>query len=149
MNQSVSSHLAIGLMGKGEGDAISVDQRSFDILVNEQFVVEDDFDELGAIRNVFWRARRDAPAVLTITTTLDCNLGCFYCYEERSEAQLESNDIPAILAYTQGMLERSRRSKLHVDWYGGEPTLNLIFLERASQALQDLCVRLKLAILLR
>jgi uncharacterized protein len=30
-----------------------------------------------------------------------------------------------------------------VDWYGGEPTLNLPFLERASEALQELCARKK------
>ena len=142
LKQPVSSDLAVGLMGKGEGDTIHVDQRSFDILVNEQFVVDDAFDELAAIRSVFWTARNDAPAVLTITTTLDCNLGCFYCYEERSDAQLEPRDLTSILAHTERILERSSRTKLHVDWYGGEPTLNLVFLEMASQALQDLCARL-------
>jgi uncharacterized protein len=134
-----SGHLAISLMGLGDGDPIQVDRNTYEVLVAEQFVVEDAFDELQAIREVFWKARNDAPAVLTITTTLDCNLGCFYCYEERSSAALESGDIPAILTYAERLLQRSNRRKLHVDWYGGEPTLNLPFLERASACLQELC----------
>jgi uncharacterized protein len=142
LTQPISSPLAAGLVGEDDAAPINVDQRSYDLLVREQFVMEDDFDEIGAIRTVFWTARNDAPAVVTITTTLDCNLGCFYCYEERSNAQLEHKEIPAILDHTEALLRKSKRSKLHVDWYGGEPTLNLLFLEKTSEALQDLCVRL-------
>src|ERR1700761_8052234 len=45
-------------------------------------------DELAIIKERYRKARNEAPAVLTITTTMDCNLGCYYCYEERSSDQL-------------------------------------------------------------
>ena len=45
------------------------------------FLVDEAFDELAAIREQYWLARGRTPMVLTLTTTQDCNLGCYYCYE--------------------------------------------------------------------
>lgn len=103
------------------------------------FLVRSDADEVGAIRERFWTARGGTPAVLTITTTMDCNLGCYYCYEERSQSALEASAIDDILALVdQTVIARGRKS-LHVDWYGGEPLLNVEFLGDASHLLQEHC----------
>lgn len=99
-------------------------------------------DELSVIRERYWQARRETPMTLTITTTMDCNLGCYYCYEERSEAALAEHDVQAIVAYAEERLRASQRTTLHVDWYGGEPLLNLPVLEAGSLALQEMCSRL-------
>jgi uncharacterized protein len=134
-----SHALAQSLTGQDHEDEIAVDSRSLELLTAQEFVLEDFFDELAAIQRMHWEARRNAPVVVTITTTLDCNLGCFYCYEERSPDSLDARDIPLILRSIAGLLEGSSRRSLHVDWYGGEPTLNLPFLEQASRAIQDFC----------
>jgi uncharacterized protein len=131
--------LARSLTGAAEEEEIAIDRESLRSLTSQEFMIEDTFDELAAIRSMYWKARADAPAVVTITTTLDCNLGCFYCYEERSADSLQREDLPAILLRIRSLLEGSTRRSLHVDWYGGEPTLNLSFLESASLAIQDLC----------
>ncbi len=131
--------LAQSLTGQDHDDEIVVDSASLHLLTAQEFLLEDSFDELAAIRRTYWEARKNAPVVVTITTTLDCNLGCFYCYEERSPDSLDAQDIPSILRKIAGLLEGSTRGSLHVDWYGGEPTLNLPFLEQASLAIQNLC----------
>ena len=41
-------------------------------------------DEVEPVRDRYWTARGRAPVVLVVTTTMDCNLGCYYCYESRS-----------------------------------------------------------------
>jgi uncharacterized protein len=82
---------------------------------------------------------------LTITTTMDCNLGCYYCYEDRSDAQLRQRDIAAIVSHAEHRLQQNGRRTLHVDWYGGEPLVNLPALEAGSDALQALCARLGVA----
>lgn len=110
-------------------------------LVEGGFVVPEGFDELAAIRTAYWRARRATPMVLTITTTMDCNLGCYYCYEDRTGDALSLCDVDSIVAMTESRLLASGKRSLHVDWYGGEPLLNLQFLEAASEALQSLCRR--------
>ncbi len=100
------------------------------------------FDELAAIRERYWLARGRTPMVLTLTTTQDCNLGCYYCYESRSGAALNARDIPAIVNWVRDRLSASAKDSIHVDWYGGEPLLNLEFVENASAALQGLCAEL-------
>ena len=108
-------------------------------LLAGDFVVSEGFDEVAAIRETFWSARQIAPIVLTLTTTQDCNLGCFYCYEPRTQERLTTSDVDSIVAMTRRRLESRPRASLHVDWYGGEPLLNFEFIESASVALQWLC----------
>jgi uncharacterized protein len=138
-----SSHLADQL--EGPPGEISVDCLSSELeehLRNGGYIVPRGTDEVSEIKKRYWNARRDTPMAITITTTQDCNLGCYYCYEERSPDKLTSNEIPSILQLTEEHLKRSGKKRLHVDWYGGEPLLNVEFLERASLALQELCAKL-------
>lgn len=109
-------------------------------LTTGQFVVEPGIDEVGRIRARFWQARRETPMVITVTTTQDCNLGCYYCYEERSSDRLGGHDIASLVALAAKLLEESGKQALHVDWYGGEPLLNVAFLEPASAAIQAFCL---------
>jgi uncharacterized protein len=108
-------------------------------LITGGFLVPAGWDELAEVRQRYWRAREDTPAVLTLTTTMDCNLRCYYCYENRSGDRLTLRDIPSVVAIARDRLRSGGRRALHVDWYGGEPLLNLEFMEEASVALQTFC----------
>ena len=126
------------------GKRIEVPEDCLSLQTHEQlcaggFILPENRDELAEIRERFHRARRDTPLVLTLTTTMDCNLGCYYCYEERTGDRLELKDVTAIVALVKNRLARSRKRMLHVDWYGGEPLLNIEFIEAASDELQALC----------
>jgi uncharacterized protein len=103
------------------------------------FLVDPDEDEVAVIRERYWSARGKAPVVLLITTTMECNLGCYYCYESRSPDALHAADADEIVAIARQRLGRQSKRGLHVDWYGGEPLLNLELLETASLALQAFC----------
>lgn len=103
------------------------------------FCIPRDHDELREIRQRFWTARQETPIVLTITTTMECNLACYYCYEARSGARLTADHVQPIVDLASTRLAASRKRSLHVDWYGGEPLLNPAFIDSASTALQDLC----------
>ncbi len=108
-------------------------------LVQGGFLVDPAFDEVAEVRRRFKDARREAPMVVTITTTLDCNLACYYCYEERSQQRLEAPDAETIARWVAERLAASGKRSLHVDWYGGEPLLNPDLIEVLSQSLQALC----------
>jgi uncharacterized protein len=103
------------------------------------FLVDRDEDEVALIRERYWAARGNAPVVLLITTTMDCNLGCYYCYESRSPDALLIGDVEGVVDIARERLGRQAKRSLHVDWYGGEPMMNLEFLEQASVALQSFC----------
>ena len=112
-------------------------------LVAGSFLVPTNFDQLQGVRDRFWEARRETPLALTLTTTLDCNLGCYYCYEDRSEARLDATSAEDIASWARSKLLASGKKTLHVDWYGGEPLLNPEFIETASGLLQQLCRELE------
>jgi uncharacterized protein len=136
---------AFGLAGTLSGKRIEIPAGCLPTTLVSQlqaggFIVSSDFDELAAIRERFQDARRDTPMVLTLTTTMDCNLGCYYCYEDRSQHRLEVRDIAPIVELARQRLAVSGKRSLHVDWYGGEPLMNREFMEAGSIALQELCV---------
>ena len=112
---------------------------TFRDLLDGEFIVPQGTDELALVRDAYQRARTETPMVVTITTTMDCNLGCYYCYEERTSDALSVVDIDAIVEDVSQRLKSSKRRSLHVDWYGGEPLLNFDFLVSASTALQRAC----------
>ena len=117
----------------------NLSQDVLDMLVEGGFLISVDYDELWEVQQRFWKARVETPIVITITTTQDCNLGCFYCYEERSAARLTADDVDDVVQFAKDRLATSGKRSLHVDWYGGEPLLNQKFIEIASPALQTLC----------
>ncbi|MES0030406.1 radical SAM protein [Mesorhizobium sp. M0040] len=124
------------------GLRLSGDEFSPDLLSRLRsggYLVAQANDEITEIRERFWRARGEAPVVITITTTMDCNLACYYCYEERSASRLKTDDVNSLVTLALERVAASRRPALHVDWYGGEPLLNPEFIETASMALQEAC----------
>jgi len=96
-------------------------------------------NEIINIRERYLSARNQHPMTVTITTTQDCNLACFYCYETRSRASLIISDIDSILCFVRDNLVKYDQSSIYIKWYGGEPLLNLHFLEECSTRLQKLC----------
>lgn len=117
----------------------ALDGGVLDQLLTGGFLVAEGFDELAEVRATYWRARGETPMVLTITTTMECNLGCYYCYESRRPDDLQPAHVSAIVASARSKLITRTNRSLHVDWYGGEPLLNIGFLEEASTALQEMC----------
>src|SRR5262249_29382749 len=122
-----------------EIDAQSLNDAGLDQLVRNGFLVRSGTDEVAEIRERYLRARRDAPICIELVTTMDCNLGCYYCYEERTGDKLRITDVEGILRLVRDRFERSRKDRLHLDWFGGEPLLNIDFMNAASRAIQDYC----------
>jgi uncharacterized protein len=108
-------------------------------LISGGFLLVGGVDELLQVRKTYWDAREATPLVITITTTMDCNLGCYYCYESRTKEKIASTNIDRLVASVRESLQISKSSSLHIDWYGGEPLLNFELLVDASFALQALC----------
>lgn len=111
-------------------------------LLRGGFLVPEGFDELAAIRAAYCHAREEAPVIVTLTTTNDCNLGCYYCFQKRDTLQLQEERVDQIVGHIRQIFAGSKKRTLHVDWYGGEPMLNRPFIERASMAIQALCSEL-------
>ena len=79
----------------GDLDRIERDDPMFyELLVDNQYVVEDCFEEkeIAAYRKK--KLQFDSSMYqLTINTTLDCNLNCWYCYENRISGSFLAEDV--------------------------------------------------------
>jgi uncharacterized protein len=103
------------------------------------FLVDPGADEVEPVRDRYWTARGRAPVVLVVTTTMDCNLGCYYCYESRSGDAIGADSADDLARIAAERLARQGKRSLHVNWYGGEPLLNVEAIERGSAAMQAYC----------
>src|SRR4030095_9259858 len=74
-----------------EGEALPPsleDESLFKHLVAGGFVVDKDFDELGAIEAQYQRERQNSQFLLTILPTFGCNLGCDYCFVGKKSGKM-------------------------------------------------------------
>ncbi|RVL70415.1 SPASM domain-containing protein [Sinorhizobium meliloti] len=112
-------------------------------LIEAGVFVPASIDERDALRSSYARSRARAPLFVTITTTLDCNMRCYYCYQKDGNLEQMSFDTcDNIIEWTKEQLKAAGHPKLYVDWYGGEPMLNKAVIERYTAAITAHCDRL-------
>lgn len=111
------------------------------LLCENGFLVPADTDEISnAIEKYDLGRNNDNAVSLTIATTMECNMGCYYCFEDRTSSErLEGTDIGAIVQFASDRLPPG--GILHVTWFGGEPLLAKDFVLAASAALIQLTER--------
>lgn len=60
---------------------------------------------------------------LTINPTLDCNLGCWYCYETHIQGIMKQEIAERIFKFVRNKFNNREINFLTLDWFGGEPLL--------------------------
>lgn len=97
----------------------------WETLVNQGFVVEDEFDEDRALLEEREAVRNNRQSInLTIAPTIDCNFGCPYCFEgaDKPQERMSEAVMEKILEFA-GDLADETTNRLNVTWFGGEPLL--------------------------
>lgn len=73
------------------------------------------------------------PLSITITTTLKCNARCTYCYEKGVEQQDIFDDAEEhIIKFIK---RHMIRKEVQIIWFGGEPLMNIQFIDALSNRL--------------
>ena len=110
------------------------------LLIENRYVIEEDFSELEFLKETHFIAKEGTDSLgLAITTTMQCNLRCGYCYEYD---RLGPNHLSEKLeASVLALLERElpKKKLLHVVWWGGEPLLRPQTIERLSLRMIEAC----------
>lgn len=73
-----------------------------------------------------WRKQDNSPAhfSMIINPTLNCNLRCWYCYENHDKMPMMSADmVKAIQKLIKRKIENPEHKSLNVSFFGGEPLL--------------------------
>lgn len=67
------------------------------------------------------------PLSITITTTLKCNARCAYCYERGAKQRdIEEDSTEKIIDFIK---KHNNSSEIHLIWFGGEPLMNMPFMD--------------------
>lgn len=96
----------------------------------EKEAIQEKIDELSNSENKM---------MLIIKVTKDCNFRCKYCYEKFEDSFMDSYDALIILKFIENKIKSEKINQLIINWFGGEPLLNMKYIEEFSSKIIPLC----------
>ena len=133
------------LKGLGSGNDIPADaSRNLTRLRSMGIVVRDEQEERAQLKSHMDQLKYSydqACLVVTILTTYACNFKCVYCFEEASRVheKMDSSTQELVISWLKRKMERFGYKKLYVNYYGGEPLLNLDAMDCISSRMKTWC----------
>lgn len=102
------------------------DNKIEELLENYGFIVKNDINEKELIKGFYLHRRYSSRKYLLIlNTSLDCNLNCWYCYENHIPKSHMSLDlIQRILKHINLKYQIDPFETLELSFFGGEPMIN-------------------------
>lgn len=97
----------------------------FSALETEGFIIKDEEEDLKrGFEFVSNQYNSHQNITITINPTLDCNLSCWYCYEQRQTGSIMSATILSqTISYIKSLLKEISIRSLRLSFFGGEPLL--------------------------
>ena len=92
-------------------------------LKEDNFVIEDEIEELEIIRKNFEKEHISKNYKLTIIPTLNCNYNCWYCIQEHIESKMTPETMQKIKKHINKIIKDDKICSLNIDWFGGEPLM--------------------------
>lgn len=92
-------------------------------LIKGGFLVEDNFDELNYVKNVYKKAVDSKDVFLCILPTMNCNYKCWYCYQDHIPSMMSEDVMNKVRAHVDYLIDVDKISSLRIDWFGGEPLM--------------------------
>lgn len=104
-------------------DIAKVHPQFYEFLVEKGFFVEDDIDE-SLRQRMEWSKKNGVNYGITINPTLDCNMRCWYCYEDHNKhTMMDENVVSSIKALIDKKTQDQDLKHLNICFFGGEPLL--------------------------
>lgn len=107
------------------------------ILEKKGYVVDGEIDELLKVRERRKQIIHSDKVTITIIPTLGCNFKCVYCYEEMNLTRMNPETEDKLVKFVDQMI--TDKKFLFINWFGGEPLLELKKIERITKKLKDVC----------
>ena len=116
-------------------------QKIISIMSRSGFIVSVDRDELAIIKLERMKRRLNENALsLTIAPTLNCNMCCPYCFEDKNEMVMSSETQAQLITFVEAHLKVHPNIKeLFVTWYGVEPLMQKEIIYNLSKKMIGIC----------
>ncbi|MCP4365300.1 MAG: radical SAM protein [Planctomycetes bacterium] len=105
------------------------------MLIEGGYLVDECLDELTVLKRRFNDTPTPRILSLTLVPSLNCNLRCTYCYQERDTRKMSERVCDEIVLEVERRLSTDGFEGLEVDWFGGEPLLALDIISTLSNRL--------------
>lgn len=94
-------------------------------LKEKGMIVPDETDETAELIATWEREEESGTHYsITINPTMDCNLRCWYCYEEHlTDSHMSATVLTSIKKLLQRICSNGTTQSLHLSFFGGEPLL--------------------------
>lgn len=107
-------------------------------LIKHYFLVPIAFDEYEIVNKLRWMLKRILRSRsingFTILTTTNCNAHCSYCYESKlSKVNMNAKVTMQLVDFIK---RRSNKGPVSLHWFGGEPLMNSVIIDRICDSLQ-------------
>lgn len=111
-------------------DLTTIDERNerFSTLLDLNFIVDDDFDELEYYK-LEWNRSLYTSGILrhTIILNLACNCDCPYCFENKNGQYMTMSTAQTYLEWLEPQVKNIKY--FYMTWFGGEPLLSKKMIE--------------------
>jgi uncharacterized protein len=130
---------AVSRWASGEEPSGHEERETQDVLLEDGFLVRGRADDDQRVRAHLEKASEGVPGTLNVTLmpTLQCNLACSYCFQKEHPAftKMSSPTEDATLEWLLRRVDERGLQRLHVHYFGGEPTTRKDFCLRTAEVL--------------
>lgn len=116
------------------------EKNEIETLLRQGYIVPEELDEIKILKLRSQSQRYlNKELALTIAPTLNCNMACPYCFENKKNISMHEEIKIVLLEFVDSYLKENDCKKLHVTWYGGEPLLEIETIKELSHKFIELC----------
>lgn len=121
-NKKIYQKIVTSIKKEDTSKFINKEKEMLDNLIKGRFIIEKDIDEIQLLKLRFQKSRFQKDVFgMTICPTLNCNLRCVYCFEQRRKSRLSGEQIEKIKKYFLNNIKQYK--SVNIAWYGGEPLM--------------------------
>lgn len=108
----------------------------------EGFILNDKDDEYQMMMDAYRKALHYDEYTLMIVPTFDCNLRCWYCYQDHRSQNMSEETVLRVKRHIRKYLLEHSVKRFHIQWFGGEPLLKFNILYDISTYAKGVCEEL-------
>jgi uncharacterized protein len=110
-------------------------------LDSDGFIVSDRTEELIEVNqaDLADRSASSKRLAFTILPTLECNLRCPYCFQNKLPRHMTSEVMQKVVTFTKSWFDSHRPKIMAVTWFGGEPLIGANIIEKLSDEFALIC----------
>lgn len=94
-----------------------------DYLYKNDFLIDDEKDEVKIIKDLRLKSTLKLKYTLTILPTYNCNFSCWYCVQKHNKEFMNRETVEAIKKNITIHIENNHTEIIELHWFGGEPLL--------------------------